>query len=187
MAGGTESTDGKGHQFGGNWTSQKLAVLRNYLEAYTTAPRHSPSLEHPFHKVYIDAFAGTGCREPSRRERSRSTSQVNLFPDMAADEPQALLDGSATLALKVEPPFQSYVFIESSQRRCSALESLRTEFPDKATGVFVRRGDANEQIRELCTSTSWQSRRAVLFLDPYGMQVEWETIEAIAQTKAIDM
>jgi len=27
----------------------------------------------------------------------------------------------------------------------------------------------------------------VLFLDPYGMQVEWETIECVARTKAIDM
>ena len=27
----------------------------------------------------------------------------------------------------------------------------------------------------------------MLFLDPYGMQVEWETIKAVAKTKAIDM
>ena len=27
----------------------------------------------------------------------------------------------------------------------------------------------------------------MLFLDPYGMQVEWKTIEAIAATKAIDL
>jgi three-Cys-motif partner protein len=27
----------------------------------------------------------------------------------------------------------------------------------------------------------------VLFLDPYGMQVEWQTIEAIASTRAIDL
>ena len=27
----------------------------------------------------------------------------------------------------------------------------------------------------------------MLFLDPYGMQVEWQTIEAIAKTKAIDL
>ena len=26
-----------------------------------------------------------------------------------------------------------------------------------------------------------------MFLDPFGMQVEWETIEAIAETKAIDL
>ena len=36
-------------------------------------------------------------------------------------------------------------------------------------------------------SANWTGRRAVLFLDPYGMQVEWETIKAIAASKAIDM
>jgi three-Cys-motif partner protein len=31
------------------------------------------------------------------------------------------------------------------------------------------------------------AKRAVVFLDPYGMQVEWGTIEALAATKAIDL
>jgi three-Cys-motif partner protein len=47
-------------------------------------------------------------------------------------------------------------------------------------------GDANEQIQSLC-SKDWSSHRAVLFLDPYGMQVEWKTIEAVAGTRAIDL
>lgn len=34
---------------------------------------------------------------------------------------------------------------------------------------------------------NWDKHRAVLFLDPYGMQVEWATIEAVAATKAIDL
>ena len=50
----------------------------------------------------------------------------------------------------------------------------------------LRQGDANDKIQDLCAK-DWQSNRAVLFLDPYGMQVEWETIKAIAQTKAIDL
>jgi three-Cys-motif partner protein len=33
----------------------------------------------------------------------------------------------------------------------------------------------------------WQKERAVVFLDPYGMQVEWSTIEALAPTKGIDL
>jgi three-Cys-motif partner protein len=41
-------------------------------------------------------------------------------------------------------------------------------------------------VQKLCDK-DWTSRRAVLFLDPYGMQVEWRTIEAIAATKAIDL
>ncbi len=50
----------------------------------------------------------------------------------------------------------------------------------------MTRGDANEEIQALCAKNR-TDRRAVLFLDPYGMQVEWETIAAVARTKAIDL
>jgi three-Cys-motif partner protein len=33
---------------------------------------------------------------------------------------------------------------------------------------------------------SWRDHRAVLFLDPFGMQVSWDVMEAIGRTKAID-
>jgi len=36
-------------------------------------------------------------------------------------------------------------------------------------------------------SESWHNRRAVLFLDPFGMQVSWQTLEAVARTKCIDV
>jgi three-Cys-motif partner protein len=53
--------------------------------------------------------------------------------------------------------------------------------------VEIRNGDANVEIQALCGRRPWTSHRAVLFLDPYGMQVEWQTIEAIAGTNAIDL
>ncbi len=40
---------------------------------------------------------------------------------------------------------------------------------------------------KLCKTVDWKRARAVLFLDPYGFQVEWSTLKAIANTKAIDM
>jgi three-Cys-motif partner protein len=179
---GTVSTD---HRFGGDWTTEKLAVLKSYLERYTTALKNQPSKEKPFRKAYIDAFAGTGYREAKER-KVQGVGQGPLFPDLAGDEPQALLDGSARLALKTEPRFDKYIFIERSPKRSAALEALRAEFPAAENDIEVRVGDANTEIRKLCKK-DWRSNRAVLFLDPYGMQVEWETIVAIASTKAIDM
>ncbi|OQW59897.1 MAG: hypothetical protein BVN28_09810 [Nitrospira sp. ST-bin4] len=168
------------HQFGGAWTTRKLEVLAGYLQGYTTALKKTP-----FQKLYIDAFAGTGYRE-NRRENEEDSPQNPLFPDMAEPEPQSFLDGSARLALKIEPKFDQYIFIERSPERCAHLESLKTQFPGLANKIDIRQGDANAKIQELC-ATDWRSKRAVLFLDPYGMQVEWKTIEAIAKTKAIDL
>jgi three-Cys-motif partner protein len=90
------------------------------------------------------------------------------------------------LALKVEPRFDSYVFIERNPDRCHALRALSDEFPDRADRIRVQEGEANTEIRAICAK-NWKAHRAVLFLDPYGMQVEWSTIEAVAKTKAIDL
>jgi three-Cys-motif partner protein len=178
--------DGKAHRFGGNWTTAKLDVLAKYLKSYTTALQDKPSKEHPFRKGYIDAFAGTGYRDARRDDDAAGSSQTLLLPDLAEKEPQELLDGSARLALKTEPRFDRYVFIERSAERCTQLEALKTEFPHLANDIQIRQGDANKEIQNLCDK-DWTSHRAVLFLDPYGMQVEWTTIEAIAKTKSIDL
>jgi three-Cys-motif partner protein len=47
--------------------------------------------------------------------------------------------------------------------------------------------EANTFLQAWCANINWNITRAVVFLDPYGMQVEWKTIEAIAETKGIDL
>lgn len=65
------------------------------------------------------------------------------------------------------------------------LRQLAAEFPQAA--IDIRQGDANALLRQWCAATDWSNQRAVVFLDPYGMQVEWQTLEAIAGTKAVDL
>ncbi|MBI4470214.1 MAG: three-Cys-motif partner protein TcmP [Acidobacteria bacterium] len=173
-------------RFGGDWTTCKLNVLGGYLRSYTTALRDKPTATKPFRKAYIDAFAGTGYRD-ERSDESRVFSPENLLlPDLAGPEPASLLDGSARIALQTEPGFDKYIFIERSPGRCAGLAGLKDEFSLLADAIDIREGDANDHIREICAK-DWSAHRAVLFLDPYGMQVEWTTIEAIAKTEAIDL
>jgi three-Cys-motif partner protein len=162
-------------RFGGSWTDAKLGVLSAYLQAYTTALK-----KQPFKKLYIDAFAGTGYRE----FKTKSTDTSPIFEELAAEEPQTFLDGSARIALQTDPPFDEFTFIEAVGKRAEELRKLQTEFGGKK--IDVREGDANEQIQKLCDSTNWKDSRAVVFLDPFGMQVDWATMEAIAKTQAID-
>lgn len=181
---------GKAHVFGGDWTSTKLDILGKYLAAYTTALKDKPSVERPFRKAYIDAFAGTGYRTMTRAGSKTDGGEpaANLeLPDLAEPAPQQLLDGSARIALKVEPHFDSYIFIEQRKKHVRELENRKEEFPDLASRIKITCGDANTEIKSLCAKRGWNERRAVMFLDPYGMQVEWDTIEAIAKTKAIDL
>ncbi len=176
----------KGQKFGGDWTNVKLEVIAKYLRAYTTALKNSPTPETPFHKIYIDAFAGTGYRD-ARRDDASKDQQNLIFPDIAEPGPQALLEGSARMALQIKPLFDEYIFIEQKAASCVHLEELKIEFPHLADAISVQQGDANIEIQSLCVARSWKMDRAVLFLDPFGMQVDWRTIESIAETKAIDL
>jgi len=166
------------HCFGGFWTTAKLEVLKKYLSGYTTALKNQS-----FRKIYIDAFAGTGSRIDSS---SNAKERYPLFPEFTDKNSQEPHDGSAKIALNTEPPFDEYNFIEINKKRCKELLALKDIFPDKADKIKVYQGDANQIIQKICQE-NWFGRRAVLFLDPYGMQVEWVTIEAIAGTKAIDL
>ena len=166
------------HQFGGKWTDEKLEVVGKYLKAYTTIMS-----KRDFRVGYIDAFAGTGYRN---HKQGNSSLQPPIFPELLEQEAQDFLDGSAKLALQTEPPFDGYIFIEKNARRSQQLKQIKEEFPGRASLIQVRRGDANKEVQRICT-VDWRNRRAVLFLDPYGMQVEWTTIEAVAKTGAIDL
>jgi three-Cys-motif partner protein len=156
--------------FGGPWTERKLSVVRQYLERYATALKN----QH-FERVYIDAFAGSGDRTDKRRE---------TLPLLDLPEFEAVAKGSARIALEIEPPFHRYIFVERAAKRASELSTLRSEFPTR--NITIVNADANEAIKDVCSRSNWRSTRGVAFLDPYGLQVSWETLVAIARTQALD-
>lgn len=181
----TDSSDAAEHPFGGAWTELKLRAIGDYLAFYTKALQHRPSVQTPFQKWYIDAFAGTG-------ERTEERTVGGLLDGQPTRRERFQLEGSARRALKVEPPFQHYVFIEANHRRFRALEKLRREFPGKDIRPMC--GDANDELEKLFASSPWVTgsryaslQRAVVFLDPYGMNVRWSTLKLLAETKRVDV
>ncbi len=164
--------------FGGPWTEDKLDVLQGYLNAYTKALKNMP-----FELVYIDAFAGTGYRE----EKAHGPTGKSLFPELTAGETQAFLAGSARRSLMIERPFDRYVFVDKSPAKAELLEGLRSEWPALASRIEVLPEDCNTYLQRVCKHGDWRGSRAVLFLDPFGMQVEWDTMEAVASTHVFDV
>jgi three-Cys-motif partner protein len=161
-----------------------LERLRNYLREYTKIFTRNPGARY-FTTIYVDAFAGTGTRVDSASRQTKAARSTLVEEECA--EAEKLQKGSAQIALEIEPPFDQFLFIEQSAKRVKELENLRGEFANRADAIRIERGDANEVLRRWCQHTDWNQHRAVVFLDPYGMQVEWSTIEAIAKTKAIDL
>lgn len=130
-----------------------------------------------FETIYVDAFAGSG-------EVPLDVSSGGLIED--DDDAKNVIVGSAERAVSVEPSFNSYMFIDK-RREC--IESLRQRFADKPNfGRFnFRVGDANKDVSDLCAQSNWRFKRGVVFLDPFGNQVRWDTIVAIAETRALDL
>jgi three-Cys-motif partner protein len=95
-----------------------------------------------------------------------------------------LLEGSAARAIRHS--FHKYLFIEKSAERVAELEKLRAN-SDVRDRISIHHGDANQKLLDFAQSTDWKTHRAVVFLDPYGMQVEWETIQALGGTNAVDL
>lgn len=170
------------HEFGGDWTTEKLHCLRRYLAAYTTIFARNPRAQN-LTPIYVDAFAGTGYRaKPPRLD-----PHMPLFTELTEPEADNFLKGSARIALDVEPPFKRYIFVEQDAERARELHELKRQFRQKAPGVEIVQQEANSYLKEWCARTDWRVFRAVVFLDPYGMQVNWSLIEAIAKTQAVDL
>ncbi len=164
------------HVFGGEHTERKLDVVEDYLKRYTSALSTKP-----FTLWYIDAFAGTGSRDVER--------DVGLFDETDDPTVRQTLDGSARRALKIDPPFQHFVFVEEDAERVATLENIRSEFPDR--DVTIKCGEANEALADFDFLKTWSRvnplNRGVVFLDPYALQVDWATLVSLAQTRKIDV
>ncbi len=165
-------------QFGGQWTQEKLEMIRKYLEAYMTIFKRNKKAQL-FTTVYGDAFAGSGYLQLQSQE------ETELFAELRQEDNQQFLRGSAQIALSLSKPFDKYLFIEKNPRHAQHLSNLREQFLGR--DITIRQGDANEVLNQWISTIDWQKTRAVVFLDPYGMQVEWQLLENIAQTKAIDL
>ncbi|GAC1405744.1 MAG: three-Cys-motif partner protein TcmP [Burkholderiaceae bacterium] len=157
------------HSFGGPWTMIKLDLLARYLEFFSTALQHRPSSEQPFTRIYIDAFAGTG------------ECDINLGSGL-----RSTIAGSAKIALDTFPAFDRLHLIDFNPKHVAELRGLVAR-PGDIDRVSIHHQDANAALNEIIQKTQWRSTRGVLFLDPYGMTVRWDTLERVAATKALDV
>lgn len=153
--------------FGGDWTEKKLSVLEDYLDAYTTALKNQP-----FKLIYIDAFAGSG-----KVEASRSEADAN-------GELRGFLEGSAVRAIRVtNKSFDELIFVEQDEARYYQLKN-RLELENPGRNLKFYNEDANKFLLQL--ERDWNSYRGVLFLDPFGTQVKFTTIQKVASFNALD-
>jgi three-Cys-motif partner protein len=137
---------------------------------------------------YVDAFAGQG-----KQQLKTSALDLGFLAEDEDEEARVeFLEGSAMRALKVSSQatrgFDQFIFIEASHQSKEKLaERARSEWPGLADRIRVVEADANTAIVDYVRFTNWKQTRALVFLDPFGLQVRWETIEDLARTRACDI
>lgn len=147
----------------GYWSEVKLDIVREYAGAYSKilSKQVKPRFEH----VYIDAFAGPGFH----------VSQTS----------REFIPGSPLNALRIEPQFTEYHFIELDQMRVEALHQIA----EQRRNVFVYPGDCNQMLLEdVFPRVQWDNyQRGLCLLDPYGLDLNWNVIRTAGKMRSIEI
>lgn len=177
--------------FGGPWSDAKLACVEAYAKSYLDVMQNQPwATLH-----YVDAFAGCG------RQRLRSASfdssdleLASLLGDDEMDRADAcrFIEGSPTrvmrASLALPRGFDQFVFVDADAQSCAELEArMRAEFgPGMPSSKFIR-DDANRYLEDYAATYDSSRFRSLVFLDPFGCEVAWDTVAALAATRACDV
>lgn len=169
----------------GPWAKEKLDALGQYLNFYTTVLKKQGHWLRG--TIFFDAFAGPGLsRIRIKKEKTEPAGLFGSDVEVGAAE-IAFVKGSPRVALDISNPFTRYIFVDRDAERIAELNALMVEYEGKRA-IVVQENDANVALNEwLASSIDWRTHRAVVFLDPFGMQVPWATIETLAATKAIEV
>lgn len=172
-------------EFGSGHTKTKLDAVQKYLSAFTTALK-----KQQFTLLYIDACAGSGASVPKglRNKANGYKDQTGLWGQELVLDADHIVEGSAARALSINPPFDRYVLNDLKRENVASLRPLvRGEYAHLADRVTFTQRDANDILRDLCRNTNWKKTRAVVFIDPFGLQIKYDTLLELAGTKAVDV
>ena len=145
------------NQFGGNWTQSKMEIVVDYAKAYLTIM----SKQSWAKTLYFDGFAGSGLIEVDNNEEA--------------------IKGTALRILDITDPrpFDLYYFVEKDLRTKIALENnIQLNYFGK--NAHVVQDDCNIRLKSMAKYLSDNKNfRALVFIDPYGMSVNWKSINAL--------
>ncbi len=160
-------------EWGGPWTEKKLEAFSKYVWSYLTIMKKFPYWK----TIYFDGFAGSGTRE--KQVNADLMQQLKI-----TEEQERIYKGAAERVLGLQDlGFDFYYFIDKKETSLNNLKSkLDEKFHDKT--IVYRSGDANHQITELAKALKTKDYAALVFLDPFGMQIDWNSIAELKDSRS---
>lgn len=175
-----KQTKMSGSHFGGEWTKQKLYIIEHYIGAYSVALK-----KQRVKRIYIDGFAGSGKTELKSKTEASPYVAIPLLGEIDPPKEETIIDGSALLSLKYD--FDEYYFLELDANRINALKAnIEREYPQKIDKVHFITGDSNKTLTDVVSKIT-KYDRCLMFLDPYALELKWDTLEAISKCGVIDL
>lgn len=156
--------------FGGAWTEEKLNRVTGYLAAYQKVMKNQN-----LRTIYIDGFCGDG------------TIKMKGVDAELTQSGRRIIIGSATRALQLKTPFAEYHFIDKSATSIEALKENAVRLhPGLERRIHAHAEDVNEALPRILAMLNNSTDRAVVFVDPFGMQLDWSTVMAVAEKPIVD-
>ena len=169
--------------WGGQWTEDKLDAFEKYVNAYLTI-MNSHREKYHWKLIYFDGFAGSGSRNDDSSQ-AVSELMLDLFKDEYIDEEELnTYKGAAERVLGIKQNgFDQYVFVDKNKNSSQQLKNQLEPFAQGRNLVF-QTSDANEQVITLAKAMHQNKNLAsLILLDPFGMQVDWKSIELLKGTR----
>ena len=94
-------------------------------------------------------------------------------------------NGSPLIALHAEGEFTDYFFVEKRRDSFQSLEKHVNEHP-LASKVSLQRGDFNELVPQILSQIP-DLAPTLFFLDPEGLELDFETVRLISQRTKADV
>ena len=168
--------------WGGKWTEEKLDAFEKYVNAYLTIMnKHRDN--NLWELIYFDGFAGSGSRNEETTEDGKQL-MLNLIDEQQLSEVELTpYKGAAERVLNIKQRgFDYYYFVDLDEKSNAALEA-RLEPLRNGKKLVFRPHDANQEIVKLANAMHQNNTlKALVLLDPFGMQVDWDSIKQLQHT-----
>ena len=165
------------NEWGGIWTERKLDAFAKYVSAYLTIMKKQPYWK----TIYFDGFAGSG----ERKNKCKTPIYQQL---LISEQEDKLYKGAAerVLTLPKNLSFDFHYFIDSNEGSLAKLEKKLVSLQKTKVNPFqYRSGDCNQWLIELSNAMKQHKNdfASLVLLDPFGMQINWESIESLKDTR----
>jgi len=148
----------------GSWAEEKHRLISLYAKLFSSGMKNKWD-----QRIYVDLYAGAGY------SRIRGTAKI--------------VPGSPIRALRLEDPFDKYVFCERVSSNLGALKARVKRTAETANVPFVS-GDCNSRVDDILAEVPRGSRGetslSLCFADPFDISLKFETIRKFADARFVD-